>query len=555
MCQNCRLTCHKKCYQKTLPCNKISLSLSPNASSHNQANRSKLFGCTLTTICSVEGTKIPLLIEQLMIKIEMHGLYTEGLYRKCGVASKAKELEKEMSANASTPNDMNYDSYNVHILTSVLKTFLREMPEPLLTFDRYDDFLRAADLSDNNDRAQTLLSLIKKLPPYHHSFLERLIFHLALVAQREKYNRMSAGSLAIIFAPCVLRTNRPERAQDCLNDIGRQTQCMETLITQKMLNVKNTLADIDTLDTAAQAATTRLSSLRSSKVFTPEELAPRSVNPESEAEEKLLEGHIQEIKKEKALLTSTLPNLARASSDDDLLSTDLDGEGGSLDDLSSNRCDKDTLAELNESKESKDSIDSYCDNFKSVDSGSSVPILYKSRSLSKENNLENSSSHDGDGDSLTLSYNLRFQNIDYIPGASSRSFQTSLDRDTFLKGVNVTPSRSPTTSNVPNTPDTSRMASRWRGSQGNLSYTLNPSGENGDGCTVEKHGRKPIATRSMSGGYDNVSAISTTLIQSYTNKSSNDPSNNTTGTGQPDRNTSSRKPKRQNSLDDEPIMV
>lgn len=43
--------------------------------------------------------------------------------------------------------------------------------------------------------------------------------------------------------------------------------------------------------------------------------------------------HIQEIKQEKELLTSALPSLTRTTSDDDMLSTDLDGEG-SLDDIS-----------------------------------------------------------------------------------------------------------------------------------------------------------------------------------------------------------------------------
>lgn len=51
-------------------------------------------------------------------------------------------------------------------------------------------------------------------------------------------------------------------------------------------------------------------------------------------EEAELMGKIEEIQKEKALLTSTLPSLTRSPSDDDLLSTD----DGSLDDVdTSNR--------------------------------------------------------------------------------------------------------------------------------------------------------------------------------------------------------------------------
>lgn len=40
------------------------------------------------------------------------------------------------------------ENYPVHVLTSVLKCFFREMPEPLLTFDCYDDFILAANLTD-----------------------------------------------------------------------------------------------------------------------------------------------------------------------------------------------------------------------------------------------------------------------------------------------------------------------------------------------------------------------------------------------------------------------
>lgn len=394
----------------------------------------------------------------------------------------------------SEPGEIDYEHFNVHVLTNVLKTFLREMPEPLLTFDRYDDFLRAADLSDDNDRVQTLLSLIKKLPPTHHALLERIIFHLALVAQREQYNRMSASSLAIVFAPCVLRTNRNIPAQDSLNDISRQTKCMETLITQKMLNVKSTLADIDTLDTAAHTATTRLSTLRSSKVFTPEEFTATARARESEAEEMLLEGHIQEIKKEKALLTSTLPSLARASSDDDLLSTDLDGEGGSLDDLSKDK----------EEPSPKDSIESM--------------------------SLDASSSHEQD--QLAISYNLRDRNIDYVAPSSG-------GKGSFL-------GRSAGSAGPGKSLGDLRNATCSINSAANIMKSSNGEGSSSR-CELQR--QKPIVMRSISGGYEGpvtqqpkipTSSSSIGILQS---------------TRPPSSGNEERKSKRQNSIEDEPIMV
>ena len=77
----------------------------------------------------------------------MYGLYTEGIYRKSGVSSKVKELKQKMEE--SCQDSVNFENYQVHVLAAVLKSFLRDMPEPLLTFDCYEDFLRAASLADS----------------------------------------------------------------------------------------------------------------------------------------------------------------------------------------------------------------------------------------------------------------------------------------------------------------------------------------------------------------------------------------------------------------------
>lgn len=324
VCQSCKLTCHKKCYSKvTVDCGK---------DTHAHDSR-KVFGVPLGSLVTSE-CKIPVVLDRLITTIEMHGLYTEGIYRKSGVSSKVRELKAKMEDSHQT--EVNFEDYQMHVLASVLKGFLREMPEPLLTFDCYEDFLRAASLTEQQDRISTLFDILKKLPKCNFDLMERLIFHLARVALHEEVNRMNAGALAIVFAPCILRTNKVLPAQDSLNDISRQTQCIETILKEQLQKVRSTLADIDTLDEACHTATHRLSSLRSSKVFSPEELQPTQV-PTSphvgEDEEALLVNHIQEIKQEKELLTSALPSLTRTTSDDDMLSTDLDGEG-SLDDIS-----------------------------------------------------------------------------------------------------------------------------------------------------------------------------------------------------------------------------
>ncbi|XP_076249608.1 unconventional myosin-IXa [Calliopsis andreniformis] len=335
VCQNCKLTCHKKCYTKA------SAECGKEASLHEMNSR-KVFGVPLYKLDCGDG-KVPLVVDRLITTIEMHGLYTEGIYRKSGVSSKVKELKQKMDEGDLEKVD--FENYQVHVLAAVLKSFFRDMPEPLLTFEYYDDFLHAANLTDPRDRISTLFAILKKLPKPNFDLMERLIVHLARVALHEVDNRMSPSALAIVFAPCILRTNRTLPAQDSLQDVGRQTCCVETIVQEKLRVVRATLADINTLESACHTATHRLSSLRSSKIFSPEEL--NAVTPSAAArggtadrdrdrgdeEEALLVDHIQEIQKEKALLTSTLPSLTRASSDDDLLLSATDLDDGSLDDL------------------------------------------------------------------------------------------------------------------------------------------------------------------------------------------------------------------------------
>ncbi|XP_033331080.1 unconventional myosin-IXa isoform X3 [Megalopta genalis] len=335
VCQNCKLTCHKKCYMKALAeCGK-------EASLHDMNSR-KVFGVQLYKLDCGDG-KVPLVVDRLITTIEMHGLYTEGIYRKSGVSSKVKELKQKMDEGDLEKVD--FENYQVHVLAAVLKSFFRDMPEPLLTFEYYDDFLHAANLTKQQDRISTLFAILKKLPKPNFDLMERLIVHLARVALHEVDNRMSSSALAIVFAPCILRTNRTLPAQDSLQDVGRQTCCVETIVQEKLRVVRTTLADINTLESACHTATHRLSSLRSSKIFSPEELNAAVSNAAArggtadrdrdrgDEEEALLVDHIQEIEEEKALLTSNLLSLTRDSSDDDLHPSATDLDDGSLDDL------------------------------------------------------------------------------------------------------------------------------------------------------------------------------------------------------------------------------
>ncbi|KAJ6220970.1 hypothetical protein RDWZM_006782 [Blomia tropicalis] len=315
VCRRCKLTCHKKCAEK------VNHTCRDNSKSPNKL----IFGSPLTKLISDE-CRIPWVVEQLITKIELKGLYTEGIYRKSGTSSKINELKQRFDEEIP---DLDLDQYSIHVLAATLKLFFREMPEPLMTYELYDDFLWATTISDPTERVQIILNHISKLPRANYDLLERLTFHLARVAQQESANRMNANSLAIVFAPCVLRTNKMMQMQDKLNDISKQTICIESIISERMRQISDTLNDIDILDVACHTASSRLSSIRYSKLNPSRDSAGLiRTNSNVDDEEALLTQRINELITEKNHLTTILPTfrLASACSDEDMLSSNENDE-------------------------------------------------------------------------------------------------------------------------------------------------------------------------------------------------------------------------------------
>ncbi|XP_056137125.1 unconventional myosin-IXAb [Lampris incognitus] len=251
VCKLCRYACHRKCCSKmTTKCSKkYDLELS-----------SRQFGIELSRLTGEERV-VPHLVEKLINYIEMHGLYTEGIYRKSGSTNKIKELRQGMDTDV---NSMNLDEYNIHVIASVLKQWLRDLPSPLMTFELYEEFLRAMGQPDKREVIRGVYSVIDQLSRTHLGTLERLIFHLVRIALQEETNRMSANALAIVFAPCILRCPDTIDPLQSVQDISKTTACVELIINEQMNKYKARLKDINSLEFAENKAKSRLTYIRKS---------------------------------------------------------------------------------------------------------------------------------------------------------------------------------------------------------------------------------------------------------------------------------------------------
>ncbi|XP_031979208.1 unconventional myosin-IXa isoform X6 [Corvus moneduloides] len=343
VCKLCKYACHKKCCLKTTTkCSK----------KHDPELSPRQFGVELSRLTSEERA-VPLLVEKLINYIEMHGLYTEGIYRKSGSTNKIKELRQGLDTDI---NNVNLDDYNIHVIASVFKQWLRDLPNPLMTFELYEEFLRVMGLQERKETVRGVYSVIDQLSRTHLSTLERLIFHLVRIALQEETNRMSANALAIVFAPCILRCPDTTDPLQSVQDISKTTTCVELIVIEQMNKYKARLKDINSLEFAENKAKSRLSLIRRSmgkgrvrrgaypspaspvtgrlpsvtdvpeETMSSEEAMEMEVTEQQQVamqqEEKVLTEQIESLQKEKEELTFEMLTLEPRASDDETLESE-----------------------------------------------------------------------------------------------------------------------------------------------------------------------------------------------------------------------------------------
>jgi hypothetical protein len=124
------------------------------------------FGQSIRSICCREGSALPGIIFACISQIEKrrYGLKEEGLYRVSGSQSAYQELK--LCYDTGSPVD--FEDACVHDLTGLLKMYLRELPEPLITHALHSSFMGA--VTDKPD-VESFKKLLMKLPDVNRNSL------------------------------------------------------------------------------------------------------------------------------------------------------------------------------------------------------------------------------------------------------------------------------------------------------------------------------------------------------------------------------------------------
>ncbi|CAH8660512.1 unnamed protein product [Schistosoma rodhaini] len=178
------------------------------------------------------------------IEKQENGLATHGIYRVPASKAKVSNLMDLLQSNQLVNSEQIQSDIDLlsqeHPLTlaSLVKTQLIALPEPLLTYNLYPNFVelgKAFDLVDSNitdELMKRLQLLINHLSPGNRQLAGLIFHHLHRVAECQSENQMGAVNLGTMFAPTVLRQRPKFQVANMMEfmDNKGQTKVVELLI-------------------------------------------------------------------------------------------------------------------------------------------------------------------------------------------------------------------------------------------------------------------------------------------------------------------------------------
>ncbi|XP_054501029.2 LOW QUALITY PROTEIN: rho GTPase-activating protein 44 [Agelaius phoeniceus] len=159
------------------------------------------FGKPLEEHLAVSGREIAFPVEACVTMLLECGMQEEGLFRVAPSASKLKKLKAALDCCVV---DVQEYSADPHAIAGALKSYLRELPEPLMTFELYEEWIQASNIPDQEKRLQALWNACEKLPKANYNNIRYVIKFLAKLTEYQDINKMTPSNVAIVLGPNLL---------------------------------------------------------------------------------------------------------------------------------------------------------------------------------------------------------------------------------------------------------------------------------------------------------------------------------------------------------------
>ncbi|PPQ88709.1 hypothetical protein CVT25_009473 [Psilocybe cyanescens] len=169
-----------------------------------------LLGATRATL------RVPSFIDDVISAMRQMDMSVEGIFRKSGNIRRLRDLTDAIDRD---PSSVDLSQDNPVQVAALLKKFLRELPDPLMTFKLHRLFVSSQSLPAEEDRNRYLHMISLLLPKSHRDTMEVLFVFLKWVASfahmdAETGSKMDLGNLATVICPSILYA----RGRDALRD-------------------------------------------------------------------------------------------------------------------------------------------------------------------------------------------------------------------------------------------------------------------------------------------------------------------------------------------------
>ncbi|XP_049476385.1 ralA-binding protein 1 [Panthera uncia] len=151
-----------------------------------------------------DGIRLPAVFRECVDYVEKYGMKCEGIYRVSGIKSKVDELKAAYDREESP----NLEEYEPNTVASLLKQYLRDLPENLLTKELMPRFEEACGRSTESEKVQEFQRLLKELPECNHLLISWLVVHMDHVIAKELETKMNIQNISIVLSPTVQISNR-----------------------------------------------------------------------------------------------------------------------------------------------------------------------------------------------------------------------------------------------------------------------------------------------------------------------------------------------------------
>ncbi|XP_065899319.1 ralA-binding protein 1-like [Dysidea avara] len=161
-----------------------------------------VFGVSLLTAVqrsklAADGIELPTVFRECINILEDRGLEQEGIYRLSGMKSKIDEIK----AAYDRGEEVDLESADANVVASLLKQYLRELPDSLLTSRLQDRFEMITKKSNSIQQIIAMREVLADMPSHNRLMLGWLMVHMSHIVKHVSVNKMGIPNIIIVLSP------------------------------------------------------------------------------------------------------------------------------------------------------------------------------------------------------------------------------------------------------------------------------------------------------------------------------------------------------------------